>query len=112
MSYETKRIIEIEDCDITAGTITLNSTNKLTMNTKFHFRGVCYCPFRGWNEGFEQFSDRFRTTLSIDGRAYRASAFRVCSDSGQFARSDHKGSSNGGGVSRYGGRVRGNVSGL
>ena len=27
-------IIEIEDCDITAGTITLNSTNKLTMNTK------------------------------------------------------------------------------
>ncbi|MFR7811285.1 MAG: hypothetical protein ACLU4N_19640 [Butyricimonas faecihominis] len=47
----------------------------------------------------KQFSDRFRTTLSIDGRAYRASAFRVCSDSGQFARSDHKGSSNGGGVS-------------
>ena len=33
-------IIEIEDCDITAGTITLNSTNKLTMNTKSAGVGV------------------------------------------------------------------------
>lgn len=106
MSYETKRIIDLALKQVQAWPIQPCNDYRFISEEFVIVRSVV--GMRDLNSSLIVFGQPYRLT----GRAYRASAFRVCSDSGQFARSDHKGSSNGGGVSRHGGRVRGNVSGL